>query len=110
MKFLCAFPNLYIYALRKFAGISRKGYFQYIVCPTCHSLYNPKVEKMTESPIGAMWKCPLIAPLFAEHPFQSKRAPCGTKLMRKVKCAGNSNIFQPKLTYCYLSLKNSLAS
>ena len=88
-------------ALYKVFGIRRDGFTQFVVCPTCHSIYNlddcivscgnRKVSKV----------CEFRA--YPRHPHRSRRAACGTTLLRTVKTR-HGTFLRPRKVYCYRSI------
>ena len=74
-----------------------------MVCSKCHSMYN--LEDCID---GTEPKtCCYVA--FPNHPLISKRAPCNSVLLKKVKC-GSTYKYIPKKLYLYNNIIDNLQS
>ena len=88
-------------------GIVCNTFIEYVVCPSCHSVYEYRdcieiVHGEKQSKI-----CSHI--FFPKHPHLSRRKPCGTTLLKKVK-SGRGCRLVPVKTFPYMPLKSSLQS
>ena len=84
------------------------NFYQYIVCPKCHSLYDMN-DCIKNSDFGTgveSSKCRFIQ--FPDHPQRSFRQPCNEKLLKEVKLASGGKKLVPIKTYCYRSILNDL--
>ncbi len=80
-----------------------KQFYRYVVCKKCESVYI--IEECKEI-WNASKKCQHV--LFPNHPQARMRLPCGSVLQKTVELASGRTLLYPNLTYCYLSIKNSL--
>lgn len=89
--------------------LSCKGdsFQKYSSCPKCNPIYDLEDCKQTlpdKSVISA--ECKYVA--FPDHPHSSRRVPCNTVLMKKVKTPSGTTALYPRQMYCYKSVKESL--
>ena len=99
---LRSFANLWpksTNSLHKTMNVSGNEFTEYAVCPKCHSIYDYDPSS-TETKI-----CEFIQ--FPNHTHKSRRRPCNTPLMNKVKTK-NGFVLKPKKIYCYQSLISSI--
>ena len=86
--------------------ITSDPFLKFVVCPSCHSIYNfdecfnivagKKVPK----------KCCKVS--FPNHPYASYQKPCNHKLIAEVTLGGGKRCHYPLKVYCYSSLINNL--
>ena len=89
-------------------GLQVNHILRYVVCPQCYSIYQQ--EKCTNERPGDRQ---LISKLcsfrrFPMHRQMRMRQQCGAKLMRSVETPSGNRFLYPYLSYCYLSLKQSI--
>lgn len=90
--------------------VTNKKYLRYIVCPTCHTLYEPTSSKMTSTDSNGIEMSSLCTYIkYPNHPHVLRRQPCNTPLMKKIKCKGRYT-FKPRMLYCYRSIKESIGA
>lgn len=96
-----------IYMLRKFLGSERDNFRQYVLCPSCSSIYL-RDEGFYKDSTGAKSpkRCKYVR--FPNHPQCNRRIPCNTPLYIKVKQCNSRVVFQPKYVYAYQPLVTSL--
>ena len=81
-------------------------FVQYVVCPTCHSIYS--YEECIVSRANGTKESKLCKHRpFPNHPHCSRRKECGTTLLRTVKTQGGIYL-KPRNIYCYRSIKSYL--
>ena len=99
-------PSLYL--LCKQSGISSQVLKEYVVCPKCHSMYDPKMCCF-RTPTGTMEsnECQYIQ--FPNHRHRSRRVKCNTILMKTIKQGSNYKLI-PQKVYLYdgVSLRSLL--
>lgn len=94
------FPNS-LHNARKMLGLIGDDFIKYVVCSKCNKLYQPSQK------VNANKRCNMVH--FPNHPNQSGRHPCNNKLYKKIFCMNQgSNLFRPRKTYCYRSIKQTL--
>ena len=91
------------FLLRKQSGVGLSGLKKYVVCSKCHSMYN-LVDCIDGTEPN---KCCYVA--FPNHPHISKRAPCNSVLLKKVKY-GSTYKYIPKKLYLYNNIIDNLQS
>ena len=84
-------------------------YKEYVVCPSCHLLYDPQTQKLTTSTHHSE-KCTFVP--YPKHPQLRFRLPCNTTLLYEVRKCGTQGIrrFKPRKVYCYYGLKAALVN
>lgn len=89
-------------------GSTHMPFKEYVVCPTCHMLFDPKVHPLTEGTTNnkKSVKCKYVK--FPNHPQARFRMPCDTILLYTIKKRGNKRDFRARKTYCYYGLKSAL--
>ena len=85
----------------------RQSFMQYVCCPKCHSTYT-KDECVFKDEKGSVSVAFCSYVRFPAHPQRSRRLPCNTPLMKKVRTLSGNTTFRPYLIYCYKSLVDSL--
>lgn len=94
-------------SLYKSLNCTENDFISYTVCPKCDSVYEnddcilTRVNGNNESK-----SCQHIS--YPRHPHLSKRAPCGTTLLKKVKIESGYHL-KPYKTYPYMPLFKSLS-
>ena len=68
-----------LYAIRRFLGIDRERYSKYVVCPTCHMLYD-YADVLRLKAVDP--RCKHI--LWPNHSYHHMRKKCGTKLLSEI--------------------------
>lgn len=87
------------------SGISCSEFIEYVVCPSCHSVYefNDCYERVAGE-LMTRYCCHVAYP---NHPQQLCRQPCGTPLLKKVK-SGKGQKLIPIKVFPYMPIHNSL--
>ena len=104
---LQSFPST-MYLAKKHVGNDRDEFEKFVVCQKCHSLcsYEDAVKK-NKNGDNISSKCKTVP--YPNHPHQSRRKPCGTRLMKKVlSLDGKKSYLYPKKVYCYRTIKGAL--
>ena len=84
-------------------GYSRDDFDRYVCCPNCHTLY-PLSDCLSNGEEPK--RCSFV--VFPNHPQASRRRPCNTPLMKKIKTTRKGSSLYPRLVYCYKSVIDSL--
>ena len=92
-----------VYMLQQTHSSKLNKFLRYVVCRKCDSVYKIKDCKEVWN---ASKKCQHV--FFPNHPQVRIRLPCGSVLLKTVELASGRTILYPHLTYCYLSIKESL--
>ena len=82
-----------------------KQFRRYVVCRECHRIYFYQHCVEGFEPRQRSQRCSYKA--YPQHPHEQMRS-CGTLLLKSVELAGGKNILYSFMTYCYLSIENSL--
>ena len=90
-----------IAALNKAFGIKKDDFTEFVVCPTCHSIYNFDDCVITRGTKKVSKVCEFKP--YPRHPHRSKKQPCGTTLLRTVKTKQGS-VLRPRKVYCFRSI------
>ena len=96
-----------LYLLKKYLESDTESFTNYVVCPTCFTLY--KLEdcfSLNEMGEKVPKRCSHVQ--FPNHPQRSYRLPCSTSLLTKVNMSGGRIKYVPRYTYAYQSIKHSL--
>ena len=98
-------PKSFLGAL-KIIHIGKVEFNEYIVCPSCHAIYDYDwcIVKRAN---GSRLPKPCKNVLFPNHPFASFRKECGAALLKTVKGKHHSTLV-PMKKYCYSSIIESL--
>ncbi len=75
---------------------------KYVVCSKCSVVYTYADSKDNNS----SKLCSFVR--FPNHPHRQKRLACGAPLLKTVELASQKRILYPYLTYCYISIQESL--
>lgn len=94
------------YKLKNFLHIEENNFIKYVVCPTCHSLYNFEDCFEVVGHQKTPRRCSFVA--FPEHPHQSRRLPCGDRLLSEITLKNGKKKYHPRKCYCYKSIIESL--
>ena len=89
------------------SGISWNEFTEYVVCPSCHSVY--EFEDCIES-VGSEKRsrcCRHIS--YPNHPHRSYRQPCGAALLRRIR-SGRGHRLVPIKVFPYMPVQKSLQS
>lgn len=91
-------------------GITHKPFKEFIVCPTCHTLFDPAVTELVEgtSTNRRSARCKHVQ--FPHHPQQRFCSACNAVLMNEVKKTRNRIDFKPRKVYCYYGIKAALSN
>lgn len=98
----CLPSSLYMASKRGNELMFRK----YVVCQKCHKLYHT-TECLEGHGSTQISKHCAFKP-FPLHPHHSMRGSCGALLLKTVELAGGRTHLYPFLSYCYVSLDQSL--
>ena len=93
-----------LYKLQRLSG-GLKQFCRYVVCRRCDSVY--PIEQCKERN-NTSKLCQYIQ--FPDHRYARMRQPCNTLLLKTVELSSGKRLLYPHLTYCYLSVHNSLQS
>lgn len=106
-RFASTIPSS-VYMLRKcIQGDDNEHFLEFVVCPTCFSLY--KIEDCIETQQDGE-KSPKVCPYikFPNHSLAYYRKPCNAPLLKKV-CLSNGKVeYRPRYVYAYQPIKTSL--
>ena len=94
------FPHT-LYSARKFLGINKKHFRQYVVCKRCYNIYDLSACIEVRGSQQIPKDCPHV-------PFGVRQPRCNTKLLKTVELASGTKIFSPLKTYCYMDLHTSV--
>ena len=87
-------------------GISSTDFIEYVVCPSCHSVY--AFEDCIES-IGREKRPKPCSHLpYPNHPHRSRRRPCGASLLKTVRNGRGHHKLVPIKVFAYMPLSKSL--
>jgi len=89
-------------------GIDKSAFIKYIVCPYCGACYSYDLGYVTEGKNEVPQQCKHIE--FPNHPYESRRQPCGAYLMRTIKTSSPYNRVKPIKLYAYQSLKVAMTN
>lgn len=81
-----------------------KEFRRYVVCRKCDSVYSLAECKDRDK----SKRCPFV--LFPNHPHARMRTPCNSLLLKTVELFSGKKLLYPHVTYCYMSIQNSLQS
>jgi hypothetical protein len=102
---LGSLPNT-LYTARKAIGLLQPtGCTKFVVCPTCHKLYNEDAVLGTKVGQPTVPKCTHV--VFPRHPLMYRRRACGSELASTYQ-KKDETILRPLSTYSYRSLKVQL--
>ena len=87
-----------------FLNLEKKPYKEYIVCPSCHMLFNINTLSMTTRRLETI-KCSFVE--FPNHPQMHFRLPCNTTLFNQVQNKRGRE-YKPRRIYYYYGLKAAL--
>ena len=95
-----------IYALRKWLGIDRSDFTEYICCVRCHSVYTrDQVVRVDDSGTTVIQKC--SSARFTKGKYKGK---CGADLVQRVVLKNGKVEYRPHKVFCYRSVIDSLNS
>ncbi len=86
-------------------GITGDEFVQYVVCPSCHSIYNYVDCVATLGGSKVSKRCSHRS--YPNHPQRSRRQECGAVLLKKVR-SGRGYRLVPIKVFPYFSLQKSL--
>lgn len=90
----------------KLAGIDTDLFTQYIVCPSCNSVFDMNYGYIMEGDNKVSNKCPYIA--MPNYQFVSQRQPCKALLMKTVQGRSGNMFLRPHKIFAYHSVKDAL--
>ncbi|XP_058255085.1 uncharacterized protein LOC131359300 isoform X1 [Hemibagrus wyckioides] len=96
-------------SLRKWTGIIRDNFVQYVVCPKCMVIYTlSDTYKVKRDGTKVCKSCSHIP--FYKHPQKrsAQKKKCGSALLRNVKSSSRKEFLYPILPYCYKSVRQCL--
>ena len=88
-----------------YSGVANNEFIEYVVCPTCHSVYEYKDCIETVDGENKSKCCCHVS--YPNHPQHSHRQQCGTTLLKKVR-SGRGHRFVPIKVFPYMPLQKSL--
>ena len=106
-SFLSFFPSS-MYTFKRFIKVNENDFVKFVVCPSCHSLYNFEECFDTYGTRKKPKLCSFIA--FPEHPHRLRRQMCGSRLIAEVILKSGKVQYYPRKYYCYKPISESLAS
>lgn len=92
-----------VYSLKKAQGFLVDDFTKYIVCPTCHSVYELSACLTNNTEPS---KCSHVP--YPNHPQRRFRQKCNTVLFKDVILTDGTKKHYPIKTYCFRSIKKSL--
>ena len=95
--------------LQKQLNLHKDHFTKFVVCPTCHKLYN--FDDCIFKHSNGQWiarKCSHVQ--FPRHPQLSQRKECGESLLKEVVLSSGSVKLYPIKIYPYKSIKESLVN
>ena len=100
------FPSNILTARKLLQIKTDKSFMEFVVCPKCQSIF--KYDDCIYKQFGQLEpkSCPFVA--YPYHPHQSKRQPCGAKLLKKIKTRKGLKLVPIKV-YPYQPLVNCLS-
>ncbi|XP_016126124.1 uncharacterized protein [Sinocyclocheilus grahami] len=96
-------------SLRKWTGIVRDNFAQYVVCPKCMVIYTlSETYEVKQDGTKVCKSCSYIP--FSKHPQKrsAQKKKCGSALLRKLKSSTGKEFVYPIRPYCYSSVRQSL--
>ena len=96
-----------LHLLKSGRGQLRNHILCYVVCPRCFHVYL-KSQCVIESSAHQPRSKECSYKRFPMHRYAHMRRACGSNLLKTVELSCGKQILYPYLTYCYLSLKQSL--
>lgn len=88
-------------------GIEADEHKLFVACTKCDSVYDYESAFELENRKKVSRKCKFIA--FPNHPYISRRIPCGIPLLKEIKCGSKAELV-PWKVYPYHSLKDSITN
>ena len=88
-----------VYMLWKTIGVKKDNFVKYVVCRKCCTLYKYEECFHVIEGVTVTKQCSHVA--FKHHRQQSRRTPCGEKLLKTVILASGKQKLYPFKTYCY---------
>ena len=93
-----------LHAFKKAVGINENNFIRYVVCPSCHSIYEfDECFERRQKPKT----CPYVR--FPNHRQQAFRIACQSRLLAEVTLKSGSVKFYPRKYYCFKPIPESLA-
>ena len=99
---------LSVHGCHSLVGCTKKPFKEFIVCPTCHMLYDPEVHPLVEGTTDNKKSVLCKHIQFPYHTQQRFRMPCNTVLMNSIRKGGSKQAFRARKTYCYYGIKAAL--
>lgn len=98
-----------LFSLRKWTGILRDNFLQYVVCPKCMSIY-PLAETYETRRDGTKVCKTCDHKPFYNHPHQRSALgkKCGSALLRKAVSSSGKEYVSPIRSYCFKGVVQSL--
>ena len=97
-----------LYSARKLLGLLDDQFIEYVVCPTCHSIYEYSQCFKQDIQGRRFSKCCWYV-RFPNHPIRQYRKECGTLLLESVQTRTGGIILCPRKVFCYRPLHKSIA-
>ena len=107
-QYLCTLSNASLYGARKLLGLLYDQFVEYVVCPSCHSIYDYS-QCYRQDVQGKKFSKRCWYVRFPNHPFQQHRKECGIFLLESVQTRISNIILRPRMTFCYRPLQKSIA-
>lgn len=97
-----------VHTLKRFLSINENNFTKYVVCPSCHSIYDFKDCFELVGRQNKPKNCSFVA--FPNHRQRAFRLACDTRLLAEVTLKGGTVKYYPRKYYCYKSVAESLTS
>ena len=110
-SFMCHIVSLFpssVFTFKRFLKVKENNFMKYVVCPSCHSLYNFEDCFDTYGRQKTPRVCSYVA--FPRHPHQSRRQACGSRLLAEVTLKSGNVLYYPRKYYCYKPISETLSS
>lgn len=92
-----------LHLFKKVLHINENNFVQYVVCPSCHSLYD---YKNCFDHLKKPKTCSYVR--FPEHRMLAHRSPCQSRLLAEITLRSGCHKFYPLKFYCFRSISDSL--
>ena len=96
-----------LYMIRKNLGLQKDSFIKNAVCLKCKTLYNFD-ECVCQRPNGEVVSAKCSHVSYPRHPYQARRRPCGSVLMKTMRSRAGKTFLYPKQVYCFTKVTDSL--
>lgn len=101
------FPKT-VYMFNKARKSEHVTFKKFVVCPTCHSLYDFQ-DCVKRDARGRETSKDCIFSRFPNHVYRNQRKQCGTPLLKEVTLKDGKKKFYPRKVYSFKPIEESLA-